>query len=499
MKILFCKSLLSALLYTAFASHAAQPLPNGDFETGTLTGWTNNSTSGAVATIVQRGSCFSAHDTTGLNIRGANAALLRSNANGDRSSEAIITSSAFSAGDGVAFIALSESVVGLVDQTVNLTVQLLDASNDAIIISQSINTARAQLYKGCPSTADSTSFRSHYVSTRAYTGNRIKLRLIQSTKIKGSSFFTLIDQVALFNQGEQPIFHTRPHPQAGVSETNWGTPHLDSSGSFDPDKTIEELSFSWYIDNEPVRDFRNPCVADLSDGNHTAVLYVNDGQHLISDVIQFVIDEPDSLRTAFTAQEPESAFASIDPVAQDPECQSVLADYIVPVNSPDVDVNDPFGTISTEDDDPTDDTGTNDGDNDGADQTSTASSNTVIGQFRALGDSSGNSTASSVGGSNNSATFSEAYNLVGSGIRWKPVSEGDGNLVVLTPSQFPETTTLLIGANNATIEIAESVGRTNGDRATYRFNRPGSAYPSNIVLRVGNTDYKVVNPGADIR
>jgi hypothetical protein len=332
--------LISSLLVSS-VTEAAQPLTNGDFETGTLSAWSISSTQGAVVEIAQKNTCFSAVDTTQINIRGNYAALLRSNVEGDETSRAILTSPAFNAGDGVAFIAPSESLVGFEKETVHFEVQILDATNDAIVVSQILKPATALLHGGCPNSEDNAShFRSHYVSTRAYVGKGIKIRFVQNTKESGSPNFTLIDQVIKFNQAEQPIFYSRPHPQAGVSETHWGTPYLDSAGSFDSDKKIKEITYSWYIDSEEVRESRNPCVADLADGNHTAALYVNDGQYALSDVIHFVIDVPTDMREDFTAQIPSNNFASINPVAQDPECSSDLLDYIVEVNSPDVDVND---------------------------------------------------------------------------------------------------------------------------------------------------------------
>ncbi len=483
----FCPIICCVLLGPSV--HAAQPLLNGDFETGSIVGWIDSSTNGGVVRIAQRNGCFSSGDTTQIRIRGQYAALLRSGNSGP-SSMAGLTSPAFTAGDGIAFIALSESARGLKKPSVDFSVEILDASNDAVVISQKINTAKAELNQGCPGDAKNIPFQSHYISTRAFIGSGIKIRFVQNTNIKGSNFFTLVDQVILFNQGEQPIFRSRPHPQAGINETSWGTPYLDSAGSFDPDISTKKLSYSWYIDSEEVREFKDPCVADLADGNHAAVLYVNDGQYALSDVIHFVIDVPDDMRSDFTAQTPSNTFASINPVAQDPECSTELPDYEVEVNSPDVDVNDHLAIEDSETTESSEDTENAD---------ATASTSTISAQFRTTDTGSAASSNASISSANRSTLFTEATDITISGIRWKPVSESDGKLVVLTPSSFPEQTTLLIGPDDVTIEIASSSGRTNGDRVTYRFNRPGSAYPNNIVLRVGNTDYQVVNPGADIR
>lgn len=71
---------------------------------------------------------------------------------------------------------------------------------------------------------------------------------------------------------------------------------------------------------------------------------------------------------------------------------------------------------------------------------------------------------------------------------WKPVSESNGNLVVLTPAS-------LVG-NVQYVEVVDaSSGRVldrgnygghahNGSRGHWRFSRPGGAYGSNVVVRV---------------
>lgn len=79
--------------------------------------------------------------------------------------------------------------------------------------------------------------------------------------------------------------------------------------------------------------------------------------------------------------------------------------------------------------------------------------------------------------------------LSGSGFVWKPVSEGDGNLVVLLPATAGD---VLVGVNT---ERGRYVGRTNGNRPTYRFSRPGGAYPPGSVLTIGSLQLVVPVPG----
>jgi len=68
----------------------------------------------------------------------------------------------------------------------------------------------------------------------------------------------------------------------------------------------------------------------------------------------------------------------------------------------------------------------------------------------------------------------------GSGFVWKPISEGDGNLVILIPS-YSSTTSVGIEYSGGS-EQGNYVGRTNGDRPTFRFSAPGTAYGQNITV-----------------
>ncbi|MDM8541033.1 hypothetical protein QUF90_08085 [Desulfococcaceae bacterium HSG9] len=82
-------------------------------------------------------------------------------------------------------------------------------------------------------------------------------------------------------------------------------------------------------------------------------------------------------------------------------------------------------------------------------------------------------------------------------ILWKPVSEGDHNLVVLLPINYGSPEVFVLDDSGNYVEQGHYVGRTNGDRATYRFSRPGHGYSSTCYLQVGGTIYKVVR--SDLR
>lgn len=93
----------------------------------------------------------------------------------------------------------------------------------------------------------------------------------------------------------------------------------------------------------------------------------------------------------------------------------------------------------------------------------------------------------------NTGAFPEAESLGVTGTVWKPVSEGDGNLVILTPSNFGNSSATILDISGNEVETGRFVGRTNGDRATYRFSRPGGGYSSPAYLRIGGTVYFIEN------
>lgn len=78
---------------------------------------------------------------------------------------------------------------------------------------------------------------------------------------------------------------------------------------------------------------------------------------------------------------------------------------------------------------------------------------------------------------------------------WKPVSEGDGNLVVLTPATFPTLSTRLLRGDGSTICSGRNAGRTNGNRPTYRFCSPGGGLPNPVYFQLGSNVYRIDNPG----
>jgi len=86
--------------------------------------------------------------------------------------------------------------------------------------------------------------------------------------------------------------------------------------------------------------------------------------------------------------------------------------------------------------------------------------------------------------------------LAGTGIVWKPISEGNHNLVVLTPTSYGNPGAVVLDTNNQPIEAGRYVGHTNGNRATYRFNRPGGSFPAPCRLKVGGSIFTVAHPAS---
>src|SRR5216684_30891 len=62
---------LWVLFGTSIASAQTIPLVNGNFEAGTLTGWTAGGENGGQAYLVREGSCFSFNNTQALSLSGS--------------------------------------------------------------------------------------------------------------------------------------------------------------------------------------------------------------------------------------------------------------------------------------------------------------------------------------------------------------------------------------------------------------------------------------------
>lgn len=81
-----------------------------------------------------------------------------------------------------------------------------------------------------------------------------------------------------------------------------------------------------------------------------------------------------------------------------------------------------------------------------------------------------------------------------SGFVFKPVSDSDGNLVILLPTSFTGQVEdiFLKDEEGNVVEEGNAQGPTNGDRETFRFQNPGAEYPNNIIVELLLTDGSIV-------
>ncbi|MGB5706680.1 MAG: hypothetical protein WBM41_07595 [Arenicellales bacterium] len=293
--------------YSAYALAQASLLFDGDFESGTFQGWTPSGENGGFAQVVSKGSCYSSNDTTAISFNGNPTsnfvALLRSNAAGNTESVGKLRSNPFTAGNGVIFSALSETLDGDPGhKPVNLVVNILDSEGNAVS-DQPYNTAVIKLAQGCPSVKRDAAFSRHFIDTHHLAGQEISIEFSQNTKNESMGYFTLIDNVLFVDSGQFLLSTSQPIAVAGTGLTTSGTFFLDPRASIDPDDGPVALSYSWFIDGEDsVRHIDIPCVnlnEDflLSPGNNKATLYANDGFNYAADSIRFVIPESDSSST----------------------------------------------------------------------------------------------------------------------------------------------------------------------------------------------------------
>jgi hypothetical protein len=119
------------------------------------------------------------------------------------------------------------------------------------------------------------------------------------------------------------------------------------------------------------------------------------------------------------------------------------------------------------------------------------------------GSSSRSSSPPASSASGSSAAASSGGGGAG-GFVWKPVSEGDGRLVVLLPSSYVgRVSSVQIRRGGAVLESGRFAGNTNGNRPTFRFSRPGAGYGSGLTavatLRTGGSvSWNIPNGGSRV-
>jgi hypothetical protein len=192
----------------AVASDTGNLVPNGDFELGNLTWWTQSG-NGRVTTVPE-GSCFSANDTTGIALHGNFAINVRSGVPGQPTEIGTVTSYSFPAGSAISFYALSEnSDANPVPDPVMLEVRVLDET-DTTLLAQQVTTNVVTLSPNCGSEPRDGNFSYHTIDTSAYLGQSVKVQFRQHTNTSGAGWFTLLDDVSVI--GGEPIATPTPGP-----------------------------------------------------------------------------------------------------------------------------------------------------------------------------------------------------------------------------------------------------------------------------------------------
>lgn len=88
----------------------------------------------------------------------------------------------------------------------------------------------------------------------------------------------------------------------------------------------------------------------------------------------------------------------------------------------------------------------------------------------------------------------------GVGRLWKPESDNDGRLVVLMPNFYhgQHAVVMTVTGDIVSSLTGPSTCCANGNRAHFRFNKPGAAMAGPVVLEVGEDCWTINNPGERI-
>jgi len=104
-------------------------------------------------------------------------------------------------------------------------------------------------------------------------------------------------------------------------------------------------------------------------------------------------------------------------------------------------------------------------------------------QQRSSSPSSGQTASTAVAATSSASGSSSASSGSFGGFVWKPVSESDGNLVVLLPPAYAgKVSACDVVRGGTVVERGRFVGNTNGNRPTYRYRQPGAGYGSNVTV-----------------
>lgn len=282
------------MLFLCAPAAAVTPIDGGDFEDGVFRDWAGSGHNGGFAALVGEGECFSGNDTTGLVLSGNYAALLRSDQTASHGSTGVLTSAPFTAGIGVAFSALTETLHAsrYPDMPVDFRVRIL--STDGVeLAAVGLVTSVVGLSPDCYQYPVNGAFSTHYVDTRRFAGQQVRIQFVQSSRVRGAGLFTLVDDVIRLDEDDSQFLPDRPRAVAGVSTSGSGRLRLDGSLSTDPADLT--LAFSWRVEGESfTRDGEFPCIDDLEPGKYQAALVVDNGLYIDADTIHFVVPEEDA-------------------------------------------------------------------------------------------------------------------------------------------------------------------------------------------------------------
>lgn len=265
---------------------------DGDFESGTLIGWTPSIQGTAI--LAAKGRCFSSRDTTSLGIQGNYAGLLRGSTQLASGTVATMTSKPFTAGKGFLFIALTEREADedVISAPYALMVSVLDR-NGVVLSMHELDTARVMLSPGCPSRPASQRFSEHFISTQNYLGQTIRLRFSQHPAFAQSGNFSLIDQVSIVQRDQVATYSDSPVAIAGIDyDAEQDFLYLIAKIPHNVLKESKNWTFGWHIDGESgVRASSRSCINDLKPGNYTASLSVRNKTSLSTDTLHFHVPE----------------------------------------------------------------------------------------------------------------------------------------------------------------------------------------------------------------
>ena len=109
----------------------------------------------------------------------------------------------------------------------------------------------------------------------------------------------------------------------------------------------------------------------------------------------------------------------------------------------------------------------------------------LVGQPAGQGDAQATGQAGGASSSSGHAEKGEPMDGPG-GFVYKPVSESDGNLVILLPEDMTgeAQSVTLRDANGKVLETGDAKGAANGNREHFRFDKPGGDYPGPLTVEV---------------